>query len=137
MSIIPDPVIVDNLDGYVARKVFGLHGNAPDEQLCRRVLAYTGTGVDYSDLSLVDKVACCSWAVALGSFPPGGVDLWCQPRAVAVGDDEAKLASYAVAHLVCSNGTAGSLATALLPSRRDRRPAVCSPRSGFACTAAR
>ncbi len=58
---------VDSLDGYEARKRFGLSGSSSPDQLTRKVMELAGTGVDISALEPGERSMLHGFAIALGS----------------------------------------------------------------------
>ncbi len=76
----------DELDGYEARRDFGLPGRAVPESLCHQVPSLTKTGIDYSTLTTNERTVLHRWAVALGSLGP--------KRGITVRDDAARIASH-------------------------------------------
>jgi hypothetical protein len=57
----------EDLDWYDAKKFFGLHGRASEEELVRRVLEVAGSKLDYSDAKPAERKLLAIWCVALAA----------------------------------------------------------------------
>ena len=110
-------MLIDEVDPFDARKRFHMSGRSSDEELCRRAFELSGTGVDYSDLSVPEMAAANTWAAALGSLLP--TSSWSDDEDEGVLRGTARQAAAAVGE-GHEDATIARLAQRLYPAGNER-----------------